>query len=163
MLSVTEDTEVYTIEMRRFGHGVGMSQRGAQMMGGQHGKNYLEILEFYYPGMDLERIEWDTPALKKIDDLPEGIGFARAEPTPKPTPAPLPPLEKGEYYAVVALSDASSTLNLRAEPGTHSQVVDMLGNGRRVIVSGEADAEGWVSVHTAEVKGYVKLEYLRKE
>ena len=163
MVSVVEDTEGYTIEMRRFGHGVGMSQRGAQMMGGQHGMNYLEILEFYYPGMDIERIEWNTPALEAIDDLPEGIGFARAEPTPKPTPAPLPPLEKGEYYAVVTLSDASSTLNMRAEPGTHSQVVELLNNGRRVIVSGEADEDGWVSVHTAEVEGYVKLEYLKAE
>ena len=163
MVSVKEELEGYTIEMRRFGHGVGMSQRGAQMMAGQHDKNYLEVLEFYYPGMDLERIAWDVPEPEKIEDLGDGIGFARAEPTPKPTPAPLPPLEKGEYYASVALSDASSTLNLRAEPGTHAQVVDLLSSGRRVIVCGEADENGWVSVRTAEVSGYVKLEYLKAE
>ena len=163
MVSVKEDTEGYTIEMRRFGHGVGMSQRGAQTMAGQHDKNYLEILGFYYPGMGLERIEWNVPELEAIESLGEGIGFARAEPTPKPTPAPLPPLKDNEYYAVVSLSDASSTLNLRAEPGTHSQVVELLSSGRRVIVSGEADENGWVSVYTAEVSGYVKLEYLRAE
>ncbi|MBQ3575459.1 MAG: SpoIID/LytB domain-containing protein, partial [Clostridia bacterium] len=163
MVSVTEDTEGYTIEMRRFGHGVGMSQRGAQMMAGQHGKNYLEILEFYYPGMDLERIAWDTPVLKAIEELPDGVGFARAEPTPKPTPAPLPPLESGEYYATVNLADKSSSLNVRSEPGTHAQVVDMFVSGRRVIVSGEADENGWVSVRTAEISGYVKLEYLKAE
>jgi len=42
-------------------------------------------------------------------------------------------------------------------------VVELLGSGRRVIVSGDADENGWVSVHTAEVSGYVKLEYLRAE
>ncbi len=163
MVSVKEELEGYTIEMRRFGHGVGMSQRGAQMMAGQHDKNYLEVLEFYYPGMDLERIAWDIPEPEAIEDLGEGIGFARAEPTPRPTPAPLPPLEKGEYYASVALSDAASTLNLRAEPGTHAQLVELLNSGRRVIVCSEADENGWVSVRTAEVSGYVKLEYLKAE
>lgn len=163
IISVAEDLEGFTLEMRRFGHGVGMSQRGAQMMAGQHDMSYRDILEFYYPGMDLERILWETPALEAIEDLSGSIGFARAEPTPKPTPAPLPALEEGEYYAVVSLSDTSSSLNLRAEPGTHSQVVDTLSGGRRVIVCGDADENGWVSVRTAEVSGYVKLEYLRAE
>ena len=152
----------FNIEMRRFGHGVGMSQRGAQTMAGDYGKTYLEILDFYYPGMTIEKIDWDTPELKAVSALPDNVGRARPEPTPTPTPAPLPALEDGEYYARVTL-ESSANLNMRSEPGTHAWVVTQLEDGRRIIVSGEADAEGWVAVRTAEHSGYVKLEYLTKE
>ena len=36
-----------------YGHGVGMSQRGA-MWAAEHGKTYREILAFYYPGTELK-------------------------------------------------------------------------------------------------------------
>ncbi len=152
----------FRIEMRRFGHGVGMSQRGAQTMAGTYGKDYLEILGFYYPGMTLEKINWDTPELQAVSALPENVGRARPDPTPTPSPAPLPALKDGEYYAEVTL-ESSANLNMRSEPGTHARVVTQLEDGRRLIVSGDADAEGWVPVHTAEYSGYVKLEYLTKE
>ncbi len=40
---------VYTMKGRGYGHGVGMSQWGASVMGEQ-GKSYKEIIEFYFPG-----------------------------------------------------------------------------------------------------------------
>ena len=52
---------------------------------------------------------------------------------------------------------------MRQSAGTQSPVVTQLSNGQRVIVCGEEDAEGWVSVKTAEASGFVKLEYLVKE
>lgn len=160
VVSVREDVFGYTIEMRRFGHGVGMSQRGAQRMAGVHGMDYIEILNFYYPGMTLERIDWQTPELTALEALPESVGRARPDPTPTPTPAPLPALESGEYYATVSLDDSGSNMNLRQQPTTQSPVVTQLASGRRVIVGGEPDAEGWVRVRTAEFSGYAKLEYL---
>lgn len=163
VVSVKDGVFDFTIEMRRFGHGVGMSQRGAQTMAGNHGKTWIEILKFYYPGMTLEEISWDTPALQRIEELPASVGVARPDPTPTPTPAPLPALQAGEYYAKVALGDASSNLNMRKNPTTQSPVITMLGNGRRVIVYSEADADGWVAIKTAEFSGYAKLEYLVKE
>ena len=163
LVSVVEEGDGYTIELRRFGHGVGMSQRGAQRMAGVEEMSCTEILKFYYPGMTLEKIDWDAPELEELEALPESVGRARAEPTPTPTPAPLPELEDGQYYAVVQLGDASSTLNLRQAPTTQSQVVAQLASGRRLIVCGEADGEGWVQVRTAEYEGYVKLEYLKAE
>ena len=163
VVSVQRGVFDFTIEMRRFGHGVGMSQRGAQRMAGVHGKTYIEILNFYYPGMALERIDWQTPALQALAELPGSVGRARPDPTPTPTPAPLPALEAGEYYAVVALDDAGSNMNVRQEPTTQSPVVTQLASGRRVIVCGEADGEGWVQIRTAEVAGYAKLEFLERE
>ena len=163
VVSTVESPFGYSIEMRRFGHGVGMSQRGAQTMAGTYGKRYTEILSFYYPGMTLERIDWQTPELESLEALPEGLGRARPDPTPTPSPAPLPALKQGEYYARVALDDASSSMNLRQNPTTQSLVVARLAHNQRVIVSGEPDGDGWVSVSTAEYSGYAKLEYLRAE
>ena len=147
--------------MRCYGHGVGMSQRGAQWMAGEYEKTWLEILAFYYPGMSLERIDWQRPELTELASLPEDSALLRPEPTPKPTPAPLPALEDGEYYAVVTLD--SGTLNVRQNPSLGGMVLDKLEPGRRVIVCSEPDPDGWVRIRTAELDGYVKQEYLTKE
>ncbi|MFC4559855.1 SpoIID/LytB domain-containing protein [Virgibacillus kekensis] len=53
--SFKENGSTYTVKGLGFGHGVGMSQWGAAVMGEQ-GKSYREIIEFYYPGTSLENI-----------------------------------------------------------------------------------------------------------
>ena len=148
--------DAYRLVMRRFGHGVGLSQRGAQTMAGSHEMNYTEILNFYYPGMSLERIAWPDSPVSALDETAAPVGASRPRPTPLPTPAPLPALQVGERYATV---DAT-TLNLRQRPTTASPVEDVFEQGRRVIITGEPDAEGWVPCRTAEASGYVKAEYL---
>ena len=47
---VEEQANGFLISFRRFGHGVGMSQRGAQQMARAHGMSARDILSFYYPG-----------------------------------------------------------------------------------------------------------------
>ena len=163
LVSVTQEEDGrFTISMRRFGHGVGMSQRGAQWMAGEYGMDYIEILNFYYPGMTLETINWPEVELTALEELPESIGSARPRPTPTPTPAPLPALEEGEYYATVELETRSSSLNVREQPSTSARIVAALDYGRRVIVCEDA-GDGWVRIRTAELEGYVKLEYLKAE
>ena len=54
-------------------------------------------------------------------------------------------------------------MNVRQSPTTQSPAVAQVENGRRLIVCSEPDADGWVSVMTAEFSGYAKLEYLEKE
>ncbi len=152
----TREKGQFTLVMRRFGHGAGMSQRGAQRMAGVHGIGWREILAFYYPGLSFERLRWPGEALTDLAALPEGVGAARPRPTPTPTPAPLPALKDGERYAVVN----ATALNVREKPTTASQALDQLMKGRKVIVSGEPDADGWVPIHTAELEGFVKTEYL---
>ncbi|UPK49067.1 SpoIID/LytB domain-containing protein [Bacillus sp. H8-1] len=46
------DTQIITIEGKGNGHGVGLSQFGANSMAAQ-GKSYTDILNFYYPGVSL--------------------------------------------------------------------------------------------------------------
>ncbi len=163
LISVEEGQFGYTISMRRFGHGLGMSQRGAQNMASAHDMTWQEILAFYYPGMKLERIEWARPELEAIDALPEHVGTIFAAPSVLAEPAELPELLDGEHYAIVELNNVSSTLNMRSMPTMEARIVALLLDGQRLIVSSEADENGWVSVHTAEFSGYVKEEYLKDE
>ena len=146
----------FTLIMRRYGHGVGMSQRGAQWMAGHYDKTWREILAFYYPGMTLARMEWPGHALTRLEDLPAGVGAARSEPTPTPSPQPLRALREGEHYAVVT----ATMLNVRQRPTTASFAIGQLPKGRKVIVCSEPDADGWVSIVTGELDGFVKAEYL---
>ena len=150
------DKGQFTLVMRRFGHGAGMSQRGAQRMAGVNGIGWQQILAFYYPGLSFERLRWPGDAMTDLAALPDGVGAARPRPTPTPTPAPLPALKEGERYATVN----ATALNVRQKPTTASQVLDQLMKGRQVIVSAEPDADGWVPIHTAELEGFVKAEYL---
>lgn len=154
------ETIGYRLEARRYGHGVGMSQRGAQTMAGQHGLTYMDILQFYYPKMDLVRYTIPEMELISLDELPEGMGVARVtEITPNPTPAPLPPLKEGEVYGTVVLGAVSSTLNVRSEPSTASAILSTLIDGQQVIVS--ETLEEWYHIRTAETEGYVFGEYLQ--
>ena len=158
LVSVTEEDGGFTLEMRRFGHGAGMSQRGAQWMAGEYGYKWTEILNFYFPGMRLERIDWAEPALTRLKLV---RGYPRPEPTPKPTPAPLPQPEAGERIAEIALEDAGSTLNVRESASVQSRILDRLESGRKVLACGEPDADGWIRIRTAEVEGYCMAEYLK--
>ena len=52
---VEESADGFTIAFRRWGHGVGMSQRGAQTMA-KRGMSFRDILSFYYPGTQLRTL-----------------------------------------------------------------------------------------------------------
>ena len=52
-LEYDEDQDEFVITTYGYGHGVGMSQYGAQFMA-QEGYNFVEILQHYYPGTDIE-------------------------------------------------------------------------------------------------------------
>ena len=152
----TGEAIAFQLVMRRFGHGVGMSQRGAQWMAGQYGKSFMDILGFYYPGMSVERMDWTGDALTSLMDHEHALGAARPKPSPTPSPAPLPKLKDGERYATVA----SNSLNIRERPTTASRILDTLEKGARMVVSADPDPDGWVPVNTGEVQGFVKAEYI---
>ena len=161
---LTVDTEsdadgratAFTLRMRRFGHGVGMSQRGAQWMAGHYGMTWREILAFYYPGLTLARMNWPEAALTDLAALPERVGAARPMPSPTPSPAPLPALREGDRYATVT----ATSLNVRERPTTAAQAIDQLPKGYRVVAVGTPDADGWIAIRTGELEGFVKAEYL---
>ena len=158
--SVRSDENGYVIEMRRFGHGVGMSQRGAQTMAGDHGKSYTDILSFYYPGMTLERIDWLGGQLPDMGALPRALMTERL--LIPPAQGDLGELADGEYFAVVTLDNSRSRLNVRAQPTTEAGIVAKLNSGYRLVVVSELEG-GWAQVRAARFTGYVKMDYITAE
>ena len=162
--SVRETGDSFVIEARRFGHGVGMSQRGAQWMASEYGKTYQEIIAFYYPGLTLMRYE-DQPA-QMIQ--PEAALAATPGPAPTPTPRPtLMPMTltpgEGQWLATVTEIDDDSSLNLRKTPDLGGEILMRLYKGQQVLVLERCPQEGWVKVRTDVAEGYVVEEYLTAE
>lgn len=161
---VVETERDFTIEVRRFGHGVGMSQRGAQTMAEKYHMTFREILGFYYPGMDLKQY----PAQERLTVQPDEALLAEAGAAPSPTPRPtLMPvshaLEKGEWYAAVTEIDDNSSLNLRSSPSLNADILMRLYKGQRLAVLERCAEEGWVKVRTDVIEGYVMEKYLSRE
>lgn len=160
LISVREEAGKFVIESRRFGHGLGMSQRGAERMAGQYGWTYEQILAFYYPGMEFVTRQYAPSVLPGIVAEAAATPRPTAQPTPRPTYIPVGDLHEGAFYAEVALANDASTLNLRAEPNTTSQVLYPLMNGQPLIVLREL-GDGWVQVQVGSYTGYVAAQYLR--
>ena len=149
---VTETSAGFTLTARRFGHGVGMSQRGAQQMASKYGMSYRDILTIYFPGIEVRTLEF-TDTTGNFSG-----GTAGGEENPEST---QPPVESTGIYAVVRLSDSSSRLNLRAQPSASSSVVGKLAHGTRVEV---LETRGdWARILYAGATGYVMKSYLQLE
>ena len=163
MVTLKETNEAFTLEARRYGHGVGMSQRGAQWMAGQHGKTYEEILSFYYPGMTLSKVDAGAAVLPTTQpELAETPG-PPATPTPRPTLMPVTgALPQGAYLASVENIEDDSSLNLRAEPSTASEILMRLYKHQQLAVLEVCDDPAWVKVKTDVIEGYVMLSFLEK-
>lgn len=162
--SVAESKTAYTIQARRYGHGVGMSQRGAQWMAGAYGKTYQEILAFYYPGLTLMRYAEEPLTLVR----PEAALSATAGPAPSPTPRPtVMPLtqqpQAGQWIALVTQIDDDSSLNLRETPDLNGNILMRLYKNQRLLVLERCAEEGWVKVRTDAAEGYVMEKYLTRE
>ena len=52
---ITQNNDIVNITTKGYGHGVGMSQYGAQAMA-LEGYNYKEILSYYYQGTNIKKI-----------------------------------------------------------------------------------------------------------
>ena len=162
LITVTDIGSAFMIESRRYGHGVGMSQRGAEQMARKYGKSCEEILAFYYPGMMVEHYALERRPLPTVNmEI-----MATPEPTPSPSPRPtLMPvsadnLPEGAYLAVVTNIDDDSSLNLRESPSLSAQVLRRLLKNQQLVVL-STDGAGWAHVRTDVVEGYVRNEYLQ--
>ena len=162
MVDIETVEDGFRVITRRYGHGVGLSQRGAQQMAGQYGKTYLEILAFYYPGLTFMQVDWQTREILKASALPESLGYSAPRPTPAPSPKPLPPLQAGESYAVVVVEGVDAILNVREEPSLGASIVGVLRNGSRLIIEEELE-DGWAKMKTVELEGYVATAFIVRE
>ncbi len=140
-LSVSEIVGGYRLTARRYGHGIGMSQRGAQQMASE-GMTYDQILEFYYPGLTRTRYTMTRTLLPAMDGTTQMPG----EPT------------GDARIAIVTLSNPLDSLNLRKEPNTSSAVLARIAHGTQVMLLEMGSA--WSLVQHGTLSGYVSNDYL---
>ncbi len=145
-----EGSKCFRIEARRFGHGVGMSQRGAQTMAGSHNMTSEEILSFYYPGVDFVTLNAVSPDPEELIPFASGLD--------RDVPGLLPILRNNEQYGRVVLPGDSYVLNIRKEASTTSDILGTLLDGQYVIITKKL--EGWYHMRTAEQEGYVSSRYV---
>lgn len=161
-LSIKEEPDQFVITSGRYGHGVGMSQRGAEWMAIHYGKTYRDILAYYYPGTAEKLYDTMAPMLQPLH-----ADFLTT-PGPKPTATPRPTLipqsvtpAPGQWIVHVTGVARNSSLNLRAEPNLSSEVIQRLLYGQQVLVLSEED--GWLKVRADGVEGYVMASFTVKE
>ena len=135
-VEVTTDengTPGIAIGQKRYGHGVGLSQRGAQQRANS-GQSYQEILSFYYPGATLSTMTYSAPTLSSIT-IPSSSN------------------------ASVKLTN-STPLNVRSGPGTSYSILGTLPNKARIFVV-QTDASGWCQIIYGGQYAYVSSTYVQ--
>ena len=164
IVTVQETDSGFTLEARRFGHGVGLSQRGAQWMAAEYGKTFEEILAFYFPGMQLKRVTYGAPALPTPDPALAATPGPAATQAPRPTlmPVSAEDLPEGAYLASVENFDDDSSLNLRAQPSAAAEILMRLYKHQRLIVLEDDQVPGWARVRTDSAEGYVMISFLER-
>lgn len=163
-ISVITVENGFQVRSARYGHGVGLSQRGAEWMAKQHAKTFQEILSFYYPGTDMQ-IYTTQPAARPAlhaDFLttPGPIPTATPRPTLVPQSATAAP---GQWRVVVNGISRNSSLNLRLMPSTSSDVIYQLYYGQHLLVLGKAgDGQDWLHVVADDIQGYVMESFVER-
>lgn len=146
--SVSKSGSNFVLEARRYGHGMGMSQRGAMYMA-KLGYTYDQILGFYYEGC--KRVQHSfTNTILSADSSEEQV-----------TVEPPADLEEGSTSAcrgTVKLVSAGSSLAIRSAKSTTASLIGTAGNGAIVDV---LSSDGtWCFIRFGDLKGYVPANAL---
>ena len=162
IISVIQEENSYILQSGRYGHGVGLSQRGAEWMAKAYAWTYEQILNFYYPGTQLKRFV-TVPAANPLL-MPAFL----TTPGPRPTATPRPTLiplsmtaAPDQWVAQVSGVAKDSSLNLRDAPQLTGKILYQLLYGQRMIVLGQ-EQEGWLRVRVDGLDGYVMASYIEK-
>lgn len=163
-VAVIPTADGFQIRTARYGHGVGMSQRGAEWMAKQYQKTYRDILAFYYPGTELRPFTTQPAARPAIQadflTTPGPIPTATPRPTLVPQSATAAP---GQWRVVVNGIGRNSSLNLRMLPSTNSDVIYQLYYGQHLLVLGKAgDQQDWLHVVADGIQGYVMESFVER-
>ncbi len=145
--SVSKKNGDFVIQSRRYGHGVGMSQRGAMRMG-TLGYTYDQILGFYYEGCRRVQYTFVRTILSGVDDTTVET---------EETPAEITPGSNAQ--ATVTLPGARSTTALRSAKQNDASVLMQLSNG--TMVTPLAKETDWTLVCFGSLTGYVRTETLK--
>ena len=159
LTSIRQTDKAFVLEARRFGHGVGLSQRGAQYMAEREGWSYRQIIRYYYQDITFQKVRCTYKTADRLDAVFQSTPAPPATPTPRPTLMPVTARE-GEYLVIVDQVATDSSLNLRREPSTTSDILLRLYYGQTLAVTGEQG--DWIRVRTDSAEGYVMARYVSR-
>ena len=148
--SVERNGSVFTVTARRYGHGIGMSQRGAMYMA-QLGYTYDQILAFYFEGC--ERVQY-TLSRSILSPVVEGQD-SQEQIIPE-DPAELDPAQSGT--AVVKLPNSGDKADLRSGTESGASTIVQIPNGASVKVY--AAAGDFCLVGYGSLCGYISRAWL---
>lgn len=140
--SVDENETSFTVYSRRYGHGLGMSQRGAMYMA-QIGYTYDQILAFYFEGCTRVQYTFTRSILSPVIG-----GQNSSEETIVETPAEL---EQENVYHALVLSD----VHLLDDASQKANSLMLLHQGAKVNVCSQKD--GYYLVTYGSLCGYVAV------
>lgn len=147
--SVVKTGTGYTVQARRFGHGTGMSQRGAMLMG-EKGYTFDEILAFYFEGSTLQGYAFVKSIMSPL------TSGASSEVVTTVQPADISAYATGT--GIVTLSSSEAELALRVSASAGGDVIMGIPHGAVVTVhSVQGD---WCLVSFGEMSGYVHKDAL---
>lgn len=146
--SVSEEADHFVVTAMRYGHGIGMSQRGAQQMAGM-GYTYDQILGFYYT---------DCVRMQHVftQSILPPVGGGDAPVVSTQAPADIQPGSTSQ--ARVHLVNLSESLTMRYTPDENGKVITTIPNGSSVEVL--AKAEPWTLIRAGLINGYVPTSCL---
>lgn len=152
--SVTETETGFTVTARRYGHGIGMSQRGAMYMA-KLGFTYDQILGFYYEGCT--RVQY---TLTRSILSPVTPGESSSEQWIAEAPAPIgdQPAPEQASAATARVYTAENGLNLRASPSASAAVLAVI--PRFTVIPVWETSGNWCKTTYQGHTGYVSAEYL---
>lgn len=133
---VTQTDTAFQLIFMRYGHGVGMSQRGAQVMATTYKMSCQEILAFYYPGTTAKKLTLEDTTKNVVADL-------------------VPEKPVGEVLAMARLSEKAT---LYASAAVTASAVSTLAAGVSVDIYGVQG--GWAAVGSSGKYGYIVTDYL---
>ncbi len=136
----------FLLTVARYGHGIGMSQRGAQKMA-QLGYTYDQILGFYYEGCERVQYTFTHTILS--------AGSSNEEISTEP-PAELPPVS--EHQATLSLVGLNDTAPLCYTASEAGKILTGVPNGAVLTVL--AKGTDWTLVRYGEINGYLPTKWL---
>ena len=129
---VTETESSWNIYHRRYGHGVGLSQRGAQTRA-KSGQTYQQILSFYYPSTTLEALNISPPSPQ------------------------APPVSSGNATIINCVSN----VNVRSTPDTTYAAIGKAFLGDRITVTQPYVNATWHKIDFGGVEAYIFATYVK--
>ncbi len=127
----------FNLSMRRFGHALGLSQRGAQQRvkpieNGGAGQTYDQVLQFYYPGTTLQTLRLVNP-IHKVS----GVSLDRTAVS----------MEPGRVLTLAATITPSTALDKSVSWASDNDAVATVADG---VVTAAADGTAQITVTTAD-------------